>query len=291
LPVALTSVGAGPRPAPGPLCAPSAPPRKIKRPTSCHVPEAVVNFPRRWPPLLVLLSGCVGPQQALRPYQPATPPRALVFAVDGAGGYQNNAAVLTQTIAADGLPIAVQPFTWTHGQGRYLADQTDLCHAEEQGRRLAAEVVAVQQRCPGLPVSLLAHSAGSIVILEAAKSLPPDSLHRIVLIMPAVSAHYDLRPALRACRGSVEVFYSEHDRLQLLWGTGIVGTTDRRRDAAAGRVGFRPCPVPDCDAPLFTRLRQHPWSPVVAWTGNAGGHSDAYHPQFLRAYVLPLLLP
>jgi hypothetical protein len=106
-----------------------------------------------------------------------------------------------------------------------------------------------------------------------------------------VSAGYDLRPALRCCRGSVEVFYSQRDRWQLGLGTGLIGTTDRRRDDAAGRVGFRVCPPCPADAPLYSRLRQHPWDPAVAWTGNLGGHSDPYQPQYLRAYVLPLLLP
>jgi pimeloyl-ACP methyl ester carboxylesterase len=259
-------------------------------PTSSHVREAAVSPGRRWPLLLLLLTGCAA-RQPVGPYDPPTPPRAVVFTLDGAGGYLAKSNDLTLTVAADGLPLAVRPFPWGHGRGRVLADQTDLCQAEEEGRRLAAEAAALMRQCPGLPVSVVAHSAGSLVALEATRSLPPDSLYRLVLLAPAVSAGYDLRPALRCCRGGVEVFYSERDRWALGLATDVVGTTDRRRDDAAGRVGFRVCPAQGGDGVLYARLRQHPWAPEVAWTGNGGGHSGPYQPQFLRAYVLPLLLP
>jgi hypothetical protein len=122
-------------------------------------------------------------------------------------------------------------------------------------------------------------------------ALPPDSVERMVLLAPAVSATYDLRPALASCRRGVDVFYSGRDWAALGIGTALVGTADRRWSAAAGRVGFRP--VADCpgDQALFARLRQHPWHPCVTWAGNAGGHYGGYQPAFLRAYVLPLLRP
>ena len=57
----------------------------------------------------------------------------------------------------------------------------------------------------------------------------------------------------------------------------------------AGRVGFSP-PCPSAaDTVLYARLRQHAWDPSVEWTGNNGGHYGSHHPQFMRAYVLPLL--
>jgi hypothetical protein len=65
----------------------------------------------------------------------------------------------------------------------------------------------------------------------------------------------------------------------------------RTASAAAGRVGFdAPALVPS-EAALSSRLRQHPWDPSVAWTGNFGDHSDSLRPAYLKAYVLPLLTP
>ena len=127
------------------------------------------------------------------------------------------------------------------------------------------------------------------MILAAAEGLPPGSVERIILLAPAVSTDYNLRPALRtACKG-IDVFYSERDTLALGLGVGIVGTTDRRWSPAAGRVGFQPCPQTTEDAILFGKLRQHPWDPTVIWTGNNGGHYATYQPCYLRYYVLPLL--
>src|SRR5947209_18520688 len=101
-------------------------------------------------PLLVLAAGCAGGQGQLRPYVPTVPVRGVVFAVDGAGGYGGTSETLVLAIQEQGLPLAVVPFAWSHGTGRVLADQTDLCHAEEQGRRLACDVLLWRRQYPDL---------------------------------------------------------------------------------------------------------------------------------------------
>ena len=58
----------------------------------------------------------------------------------------------------------------------------------------------------------------------------------------------------------------------------------------AGRCGFEPLIATPADACLYRKLRQHPWHPAIAWTGNYGGHYGAYQPGFLKAYILPLLM-
>jgi pimeloyl-ACP methyl ester carboxylesterase len=185
----------------------------------------------------------------------------------------------------------VRPFVWTHGAGRFLADLADCGHLDEQGRRLADEVQACRAEAPGRPVYLVGHSSGCAVCLRAAENLPPDSVERVLLIAPAVSAWYDLRPALRACR-AVEVFYSRRDWFYLGLGSTLLGGSDRRHDPAAGHFGFWvPSDAAPEDAALLTRLRQYPWAPPVTWTGNHGGHSGAFRPDYLRAFVLPLLTP
>jgi pimeloyl-ACP methyl ester carboxylesterase len=136
-----------------------------------------------------------------------------------------------------------------------------------------------------MPVHVIAHSAGCAVALSAAESVPVNSLARLVLLAPSVSEGYDLRPALAGAAGGIDAFISDRDRFWLGFGTGLVGTSDGLRQAAAGRVGFDP----PADA-LAERLRQHPWDASVAWTGNAGGHADTLRQAYLRAYVFPLLL-
>jgi len=149
-------------------------------------------------------------------------------------------------------------------------------------------VAACRQACPG-KVYLVGHSAGCAVILAAAEQLPPDSVDRIILLAPSVSMGYDLRSALRSAREGLDVFYSSRDYGYLGFCIAITGTADRKWCPAAGRVGFcPPCPN-SADAALYTKLRQHAWDPAVEWTGNHGGHYGSHHPQFIRAYVLPLL--
>jgi pimeloyl-ACP methyl ester carboxylesterase len=240
--------------------------------------------------LAPLLAGCASAAPSLKPYVPGVPARGVVFAVDGAGGYGTTPNALSQAVADAGLPLIVRPFVWTHGQGRFLADLSDTCNTDEQGRRLAAEVLACRAEHPGRPVYVVGHSAGCGVALRAAADLPPDSVERLILIAPAVSANYDLRPALRASR-AVEVFHSDRDWAYLRLGTALVGGADRSRTDAAGRVGFRPPDLPPAEAALLARLRQHPWDPALAWTGNQGGHTGAFRPDYLRAYVLPLFSP
>jgi pimeloyl-ACP methyl ester carboxylesterase len=213
----------------------------------------------------------------------------VVFTADGAGDYLSTSAALREAVAEARLPLHVEPFEWSHGPGRILIDQIDYAHARQEGRRLAGAVSTYRQSCPDGEVYLVSHSAGSAVVLAAAECLPPDSVDRIILLAPAVSTDYDLRPALRCARDGIDVFYSRRDALLLM--VGIIGTVDRRWTAAAGRVGFRPqlgCPG---DALLYAKLRQHPWAPCVAWTGHNGGHYGVYRDGYLRAYVVPLLCP
>jgi hypothetical protein len=128
-------------------------------------------------------------------------------------------------------------------------------------------------------------------VLAAVEILPPGSVDRIVLLAPAVSAEHDVRPALACARRGVDVFYSKHDVLYLGFLVRMLGTADRGFSAAAGRVGFQPDLAAPGDEALFSKFRQYPWNPCLEWTGNAGGHYGAYQPGYLRAVVLPLLLP
>jgi pimeloyl-ACP methyl ester carboxylesterase len=180
---------------------------------------------------------------------------------------------------------------WSHGCPRILADHIAFGHAREEGRRLAAEVVVLRQGCPDAPVYLVGHSAGCAVVAAAAEWLPPDGVDGIVLLAPALSQGYDLRPVLRCARQRVDVFYSEHDWVYLGLFTSLIGTSDRHWTAASGRYGFLPPAGEPGDFALARRLRQHPWQPGYAATGNRGGHYGIYQPDFLRCYVLPLLGP
>jgi pimeloyl-ACP methyl ester carboxylesterase len=241
-------------------------------------------------PALVGLSGCALNRTEVRTYSPAGGnEQGVVYSVDGAGGFQASSGALRQVIEKEGLPLRVEPVVWSHGWGRVVADQTDYDHARAQGRCLAEQVAAYRRACPAGAVYLVGHSAGCAVILAAVEALPPRAVDRVILLSPSLSADYDLRPALRGVRCSVEVFLSRRDLFYLGLGTSVLGTADRRWSAASGRVGFRPAVATAEDAALYAKLRQHSWHPCLMWTGNWGGHYGGYQPGFLRAYVVPLL--
>ncbi|MCS6851007.1 MAG: alpha/beta fold hydrolase [Gemmataceae bacterium] len=238
---------------------------------------------------LPLLIGCAGLRpKAATAVAPSPRDQGVFFVADGAGNYQSTSQALRQAVADLRLPWSVVTVEWSHGYRRILIDQIDYAHARHEGHRLANRVACHRQCCPGQDVVLVGHSAGSTVVLAAAEALPPDSVSRIVLLAPSVSAGYDLRPALRAARDGIDVYYSEYD-LGVRLSAALVGTADRRRGPPAGSRGFCPVPQTPHDAWLYTKLRQHPWHPSVAWTGNCGRHNDCHGVAFLKAYVLPQL--
>jgi hypothetical protein len=241
--------------------------------------------------LLPLLCGCAGVPTRIESQVPPGGPRGIVLVADGAGAYQTASRTIAGAVDALGLPLYVRSFDWTHGRGQALADIVDYPYARCQGRRLAEEVVRYRRGCPNVPIYLVGYSAGTGVVLAAGEYLPADTLERIVLLAPAVSACYDLRGALASARQGVDAFTSERDTGWLGFGTGLVGTTDRTRDPAAGRVGFRPPVLSPCELFLAARLHQHPWDPSLVWTGHEGGHADSLQLIHLKLFILPLLAP
>jgi pimeloyl-ACP methyl ester carboxylesterase len=215
--------------------------------------------------------------------------RGVVYVADGAGDFRATSAALRQIIAESGSPLEVETVTWSHGYGQVIPDQVDELYARSQGHRLAAKIAARRRTNPDEEIYLVAHCAGSAVILAAAESMPAGSVDRIILLAPSVPSNYDLRLALHCARDGIDVFYSGKDR----WCLGmflrleiLVGT---RYSPVAGRFGFQPVIETVEDAACYDRLHQHPWQPGQARTGNTGGHYGSYQPGFLRVYVLPLL--
>ena len=242
--------------------------------------------------LLSFLPGCCVPGNLTQTYRPnltpATAPVGVVFVANGAGDFRTVSNNLSQVIAENHIPLDIQTFGWSVGYRRYIADQVDHDNHLAQGQLLAAQVYSYHQAYPARRIYFLGHSAGCAVLLAAAELLPPDSVDRMVLLAPSVSQYYDLRPALRAARLGVDVFHSDEDRIILGLGMQIFGTAERASRTAAGRTGFTPVIVCPTDAALYAKLRQHPWHPVVEWSGHDGGHFGSNQTGYLQAYVLPL---
>lgn len=241
-----------------------------------------------------LLTGCgaAGCRTDLcRTIPPSVPyPMGVVFVANGSGDFRTVSTNLGRVVAETSTPLQIETVPWSHGFGRYVSDHLGHANHLQQGSRLGAEVTAYRQAYPDRKVYLIGHSAGCAVVLAAAERLPADSLDRIILLAPSVCVSYDLRPALLTVRCGIDVFYSDQDNVILGLGMLIVGTSDHCCRTAAGQYGFSPFSTCPADAALYAKLRQHPWDPVVAWSGHSGGHYGSNQAGFLRAYVLPLLV-
>jgi pimeloyl-ACP methyl ester carboxylesterase len=239
--------------------------------------------------LCLLVSGCATAPLA-PPSLAGAPAGAMVFAADGAGNFQAASRTLRAVSRSAKCPLQVETVNWSHGYGRVVADQLCYTRSRGEGKRLAASVLDYHAQHPGVPIYLVGHSAGSAVVLAALEDLPPGLVDRAVLLSPSVSTGYDLRPALAAVDRGLYVYYSKHDYWYLGFVTGVLGTADRRWTSASGRYGFQ-VPPEGADASLYSKLYQRSWQPGDMQLGNLGGHYGSYQPEFLRAYIVPLLQP
>jgi pimeloyl-ACP methyl ester carboxylesterase len=243
------------------------------------------------PVLLLAALGCATTSYEVHSVPPTKPIEGVIFVADGAGNFLETSKALRQAIEEESSRFQVETVFWSHGYSRVFSDHLDHAHTREVGQELAAELADFHRAHPNQAIHLVGHSAGAAVILAAADALPPASVDHIILLAPSIAATYDLRPALRSSREGMEVFSSRLDWFFLGIGVGLLGTTEGRWQAAAGRVGFRPELQDPMDALLYRKLREHAWDPSVEWTGNHGGHYGPCRPEFQRAYVLPILSP
>jgi pimeloyl-ACP methyl ester carboxylesterase len=247
-----------------------------------------VSRSRPW--MIVLAVVLASAQGAHAQWSVQASPRNVCFVADGAGNYQMASKSLRTTVSQASVPMEVETFNWSHGYKKIITDQVDSQHARLKGKQLAETVLAFKYDNPQAKVQLVGHSAGSLVVLSAAEMLPPDTIDHIILLSPSVSAQYDIRPALRCTRCTVEVHFSQKDWVFLGIWTGLLGCADRRHCVASGRVGFRTQLDSPADAHLRPKLVQHAWNPSFISLGNYGGHYGGYQPEYLRERVLPVLL-
>ncbi len=239
---------------------------------------------------LLVFPGCVGSRALMAACGPAKSEfRDVLFVADGAGDFRVTSQTVDQVVQEIGLPLCVEPIVWSHGYGRIFADQIDRRFAQEQGHQLADTLRERKRTHPECRIYLLAHSAGSRVILAAAENMPANSIERVVLLGPSVEANYDLRCALRATCRSIDVYYSPDHDYYLRGAAVLAAVFHAEFSRRAGQVGFRPQVETDEDCQLYSKLRLIPWDPLFSDTGNRGGHYGARQPEFLKDYVLPLM--
>jgi hypothetical protein len=205
---------------------------------------------------------------------PTTGVLGYVLVADGAGNISSVSKMLGQALAREQAPLFSAAFNWCHEHHRFISDQMNFPYLRQK---------------PEAPISLLGYSAGCLVILFAAESLPPNMLQRIILLSPSANSSYDLRRALRSTRRGIDVFYSPHDYVSLSLSRPLSFLTRGKQGMAAAYEGFLPCAC-DSDETYFSKLRQYRWSPEWISLGHGGGHFDYARLEFMEKMVFPLLL-
>lgn len=215
----------------------------------------------------------------------------VLFVIDGVGRLQAAPLLVRRTLRELRHPLGTIKWSWQFGlPGEIWTDLMWLRRNRVQGVRLARGLLAFRRAHPATTIHLLAYSGGAGVAVFALEALRGRQvIDTLILGCPALSAGYNLGPALRTVRRAYALV-SARDSFILGWGTRTFGTVDRHHESAAGRVGFRlPSDASSEDLAAYERLRQIRWTPALAKIGHHGGHTGWACMGFLRRYLLELL--
>jgi pimeloyl-ACP methyl ester carboxylesterase len=233
--------------------------------------------------LLLILVCSVGCQPWASPEEYGN---GLVVVLPGVGGGMGTTTVC-EGLQNGGVDYAIEMFPWTSPWG-VLDSLQNVDRNRREAGEIADRIIAYQNEYPGRPVFLVGHSGGGGIAIWAAEALPEDrAIDGIVLVSPALSPNYDLRPAMARSRGGVVNFYSELDWVILGAGTTIYGTIDRENVDSAGMVGFA---SNDPSGETYTQLYQVPWTAHSIEKGHLGGHTTSGSVWLIEEDVAPLIL-
>jgi len=212
---------------------------------------------------------------------------AVVYIIDGAGGSGFTPVVIRKVLA--GLPYTVVHFRWGTGYMRIISDLTNRENLSNKSNELSSTIAEYRKSNPNHRIYIVAKSAGTAVALNALAKLPEDTVHRVILMSPAVSPSFPLVDSLRAVNGDVISFCSAKDVLFLHLGTSLFGTADGIKGIGAGLRGFsKPADVEEL-AHQYAKLHEIHWVPSMMKLMHFGDHSGNSMPLFVNRYILPLL--
>lgn len=259
---------------------------------SYAIPRDGLAYCTAWPlpvrPLLLILAMLL-PGTTLRGDEaPPAAPSVHLLHLPGIAGEMAHDRRFVAALSRSNPGWQTEIHDWT-GARRGLLALLDERGNRAEADRIADRVIQLRRAEPSCQIILTAHSGGAGLAAWALERLPPDvSIDTLVLLAPALSADYDLTPALRRVRGRAFVFSSKHDRFVLGLGTRLLGTIDRRFTGSAGYLGARR--PAGADAAAYRRLVPMPYRSEWLFTLNDGGHVGVLQPLFAANVIAPLLL-
>ncbi len=190
------------------------------------------------------------------------------------------------------VPSAVELHDWTAGALRLVYNLRAIDHNQGEARKIAAKIVAYQNRYPGRPVHLVGYSGGAGVAVLTLEALPPHcQVTDAILLAPTLASDYDLRPAISRTTRGIHNFYSPLDVPILMVLSTAFGTTEGRHTAAAGAIGFQtPSNSSSDDRKDYEKhVPQRSYNLGMLMDGHGGGHFGWANRTFIARHVAPLL--
>jgi pimeloyl-ACP methyl ester carboxylesterase len=246
------------------------------------LPMGRLFFTRKWAisGLGLLSAGCAG-TATIAPQRPDT-----VVVVPGLGGDGGVYAQVVYALRDAGSRDCLKIFDWGYGWGLFFVTiSSDGLHRDTE-QRLVEAVAQWRAEHPGSRIVLIGHSAGAGVILGTLARLGGDTtVGQIILLAPAVSPEYDLRPALKHA-SVIHVFYCRDD---IFWegiGPTIFGGYDGVHGSGAGRLGFSLVHLTEAEK---QKVVQHPYQAAWKSLDYDGGHFNSLSAPFIAKVIKPLI--
>lgn len=230
---------------------------------------------------------CFG--RLIRRLEPERLDQGLILICTGIEGYSFlNVAILAGLIDG-GVKHAVDIVDWTTGKKLFfLLHLRGWSRNNRQAQQLALRIVEYQNQYPGRPVWIVGHSGGGGIALLTASILPEDRhLTGIIMLAPAVSRTFDVRPAAAHVETAIWNYHSMLDWFFLQFGTTLLGTIDGIHGCAAGAYGLRGSA--NDEAAAAGKLIQRPWQWRMLKQFNPGDHFGCCHRVFVAEEIVPLI--
>ncbi len=203
-----------------------------------------------------------------------------------------NRKIVRGLVRAD-VPFGIEIHDWTYGLIGYVVNLRSQRRHREQAEIIAEKIARYREKHSTQPVYLIGHSGGGAMTAFTLERLPVGlRATGGLMLVPALSANYDLVPALNQTERGLWNFSSWADAFMLGLGTMLLGTCDGKHQSSAGMTGFATSVHESCNhiGEHQPRLREVPYRREMFHDRNFGGHFGPVSPKFVQHWLAPIVL-